>query len=374
MKILGYAKPSMHKTPIFGHNLSYFRKDGHVKIVISISYNIEQAQIETVEMVNIAIIGAGQIGSRHLQAMVNLESAAKVQLVDPSEESLRIAKERFFQVYQEHSKRIELKCHSSIDDLCGPIDLAIVATCSDVRAGVVKELTRKKEVKNLVLEKVLFQTVAEYFETDDLLRKKDIPTWVNCWMREKDFYKKLKTQLNLDEKIQMGVEGSLWGMGCNSIHFIDLFSYITERKDFNFVECHLDKKSVESKRLGFKEFSGKLMGTNSKGHSLSLVCCNKGNHSYRIQVINGPQKHEITDCVNHVVHRFFDGEEESIENVEIPFQSQTTHRLVHKIINEKKCDLPSYHDSMNLHLPLIKVLIEHLQNITGDKVERCPIT
>lgn len=324
-------------------------------------------------MVNIAIIGAGQIGSRHLQAMANLEGTAKVQLVDLSEESLKIAKERFSHVYQEDSKRIELKCHSSIDDLCGPIDLAIVATCSDVRAGVVKELTHKKEVKNLVLEKVLFQTVAEYFETDDLLRKKDIPTWVNCWMREKDFYKKLKTQLNLDNKIQMKVEGSLWGMGCNSIHFIDLFAYLTSCNDFVFTDCHLDKKVIDSKRPGFKEFSGSLTGENSQGHSLTL-CCYSGNDPYRIKIINGAQVHVITDGNDHVVHRFTDGKKESIENVEIPFQSQTTHRLVHKIINNKNCDLPNYRDSMNLHIPLIKVLIEHLQNITGDKVERCPIT
>lgn len=324
-------------------------------------------------MKNIAIIGAGQIGSRHLQAMVNLEGTAKVQLVDPSEESLKIAKERFFQVCQGDSNRIELKCYRSIDDLFEPIDLAIVATCSDVRAGVVKELTHKKEVKNLILEKVLFQTAAEYFEIDDLLRKKNISTWVNCWMREKSFYKKLKTQLDLDEKVQMKVEGSLWLMGSSSIHFIDLFSYLTGCKDFSFIGCHLDKKIMDSKRSGFKEFSGQLIGRNSQGHSLTL-CRDSGNDPYKIQIINGSQKHEITDCVNHVAHKFFDGEKQSAENVEIPFQSQTTHRLVHKIINNKNCDLPNYRDSMNLHIPLIKILIEHLQNITGDKVEKCPIT
>ena len=325
------------------------------------------------QVYNVAIIGAGQIGSRHLQAMANLEGTAKVQLVDLSAESLKIAKERFFHVYQEDSRRVELKCHRSIDDLCGPIDLAIVATCSDIRSGVIKEVTHKKEVKNLILEKVLFQTVAEFFEIDELLKKKDISTWVNCWMREKSFYKNLKTQLNLDEKIHMKVDGSRWLMGSSSIHFIDLFSYLTGCKDIDFIESDLNKKIIDSKRSGFKEFSGRLMGRNSQGHSLTL-CHDSGNDPYRIQIINGAKEHKITDCIDHVRHRFIDGEEESIQNVEIPFQSQTTHRLVHQVINEKKCDLTDYHDSMILHLPLIKILIEHLQNITGDKVERCPIT
>lgn len=324
-------------------------------------------------MINIAIIGAGQIGSRHLQAMANLKGTATVQLVDPSEETLKIAQERFFQVYQEDSKKIELKCHRSIDDISESIDLAIVTTCSDVRAAVIKDITHKKDVKNLILEKVLFQKVAEYFEINDLLRKKNIPTWVNCWMREKDFYKKLKIQLNLNEKIQVRIEGALWLMGSSSIHFIDLFSYLTGCKDFSFIDCHLDKKVIDSKRPGFKEFSGRLAGNNSQGHSLTL-CHENGNDPYRITIINGTQEHVITDGGDQVVHRFIDSKGESIEKVKIPFQSQTTHRLVSQIINDKRCDLINYHDSMTLHLPLIKVLIEHLSEITGERLEICPIT
>jgi len=329
-------------------------------------------EVRNVEMKNIVIIGAGQIGSRHLQAMALLEGDANVQLVDPSEESLKVAKERFLQVYQEGSNKIDLKCHRTVNDLSGPIDLVIVATCSDIRSGVIKELTRNQEVKNFILEKVLFQTVSEYFEIDDLLRKKNILTWVNCWMREKDFYKKLKTQLDPDGKIQMNVEGS-WGMGCNSIHFIDLFSYLTSCIDFDFIDCQLDSEILNSKRSGFKEFSGKLTGRNSKGHSLTLRCDN-GKEPYKIQIINGSRRHEIKDCVNHVTHKFFDGEKQFVENVKIPFQSQTTHRLIKDIINNKNCDLPSYRDSMNLHLPIINVFIEHLQNVIGEKVEKCPIT
>lgn len=325
-------------------------------------------------MYNIAIIGAGQIGSRHLQAMAKLEGTAKVQLVDPSEESLRIAQERFFRVYQRDSEKIELICNRFIDNLSGPVDLAIVATSSNIRAKVIKELTHKKEVKNLILEKVLFQTVAEYYEVDELLRKKNIPTWVNCYMRSRDFYKELRNQMSLGKKVEMRVEGPLWGMGCNSIHFVDYLSYLTGCNDFNFTDCRLNRKIINSKRPGFMEFSGELAGKNSQGHSLILICHDKGSDPIKINIINGSQKHEITDCIDHVVYRFIDGEEESIENVEMPFQSQTTHRLVRQIINDKKCDLSNYHDSMNLHLPFIKVLIEHLQNITGDKVERCPIT
>lgn len=45
-------------------------------------------------MYNIIIIGAGQLGSRHLQGVLKSTYALNVTVVDPSEESLNTARER----------------------------------------------------------------------------------------------------------------------------------------------------------------------------------------------------------------------------------------------------------------------------------------
>lgn len=326
-------------------------------------------------MYNIAIIGAGQIGSRHLQAIAKLEKSARVQIVDPSEESLRIARERFFEVYDGiGSEKIELLCDRCIDSLSESVDLAIVATSSNVRAIVIKDLVHRKEVQNLILEKVLFRKVAEYYEIDELLRKSNIPTWVNCYMRSRDFYKELRNGINLGEKVEMRVEGPLWGMGCNSIHFIDYLSYLTGCHDFCFDTSRLSSELMDAKRPGFKEFFGELAGQNSHGHSLTLICHDKGNDPVTININNGSKNHEIIDCIDHVIHRVSDGDKETEEKVGIPFQSQTTDKLVQQIRNDNTCDLTPYHDSMNLHLPLIKIFIEHVQNLSGRSEEICPIT
>jgi hypothetical protein len=323
---------------------------------------------------NIAIIGAGQIGSRHLQAMVKLDEPATVHLVDPSKESLRIARERFSQVDERASENVELQCNRCVDSLPESVDLAIVATCSDIRANVIKELTRKKEIKNLILEKVLFQKEAEYFEIDELLEKNNIPAWVNCYMRSRDFYKELRNQISLDKKVEMRVEGSLWGIGCNSIHFIDYFSYLTGCNNFQFTDCNLNNEIITSKRAGFIEFSGKLEGKNTQGHSLSLICHDTGTDPIKINIKNGSKTHEIIDCVDHDIYRVSDGNIKTEKNVSIPFQSQATNKLVHQIRNFGDCDLTTYHESMNLHLPLIKTLIEHTQNLSGTSEKLCQIT
>ena len=83
-------------------------------------------------MVNIAIIGAGQIGSRHLQALSQLNRITDIQIVDPNYKSLERARERFLQV-QESKYVQKVEYLNNIKDLSNNLELVIVATNSDVR-------------------------------------------------------------------------------------------------------------------------------------------------------------------------------------------------------------------------------------------------
>jgi malate/lactate dehydrogenase len=57
----------------------------------------------------ISIIGTGQIGSRHLQALSHLKEVVQIQLVDPSQNFLETACQRFHSCNKEDSKRIILQ-------------------------------------------------------------------------------------------------------------------------------------------------------------------------------------------------------------------------------------------------------------------------
>ncbi len=94
-------------------------------------------------MRTIAVIGAGQLGSRHLQAIAKIDIPVEVQVIDPSHESLNIAKERFDQIpLNPNVNRVSFS--ESLDDVHSEIDVCIVATNSDVRALVIKELLLRK--------------------------------------------------------------------------------------------------------------------------------------------------------------------------------------------------------------------------------------
>ena len=219
------------------------------------------------DMVHCAIIGAGQIGSRHLQALCHLEKPTRVDLVDPSDESLHTARDRYEEAIFSSKQDTKLYCHHSLDDLPTALDIVIIATNSVVRKKVIKDVIEKYSVKNFILEKVLFQSKDQFVEVDTLLKKSSIPTWVNCWMRTTDLFKQIKSALNLNDPIQMKINGPQWGMGTNSVHFMDLLSFFTECVDYNFTGVHLRNKVLDSKREGFKEF----MGPTLKGRILAEI-------------------------------------------------------------------------------------------------------
>ncbi len=329
---------------------------------------------------NVSIIGSGQIGSRHLQALSNLKGSVCIQLVDPSSKSLEIACQRFHSVYQENSERISLQTLNSIDGLDESQDIVIISTDAVVRSKVLKELIQKKNIKAIISEKVLFQTEAEYFEMDALLKEKKIPVWVNCILRATDFFRNLKTLLDSNETILMKVDGADWGLACNGIHILDLFAFLSGCKDFEFTDIRFDRVIPDFKRPGSKEFIGEMTGKNSQGHKL-IMNCKESEHEKEnqrgvktIQIENGSNHHIITVHMDRVTHKSKTKNNETEVTESLPLQSQITHRLIEDIIKNGSCGLPTYSESMGLHLFLIRAFLEHLSKTTGKRVTRCPIT
>ena len=327
------------------------------------------------DMIHCAIIGAGQIGSRHLQALCHLENSARIDLVDPSNKSLKIACDRYEEAIPLGKHNIELYCHHSPDDLPDSLDIVIVATNSVVREKIIRDVIQKHSVKNLILEKVLFQRKIEYIEIDTFLKESSISTWINCWMRTADLFKQIKSALNLNDPIQMKVAGPRWGMGTNSIHFIDLLSFFVDCNDFKMTNVQLKNKVLDSKRKGFKEFTGRLTGVNSRGDSLDLICKDEEEGPVTIEIQNGPEIFTlVTNFVDHFDFKSSNELASRLGKVSLPYQSEMTHIWINDILTKGSCDLPTYSNSMNLHLELINAFTEHLKKITGKEVDACPIT
>jgi Oxidoreductase family, NAD-binding Rossmann fold len=222
------------------------------------------------EMNTIAIIGAGQLGSRHLQGLSRLGIKASLYIVDTQADSLAIANARFDEM--PFNKNISsIRYLDLISDLPKKIDLAIIATNSNVRANVIKSLLEYCEIGNMILEKVLFQKISDYEEIGKLLIAKKINCWVNHPRRMFPYYAKLANALIGSKKVSYKVQGGCWGLACNALHFIDHLAFLTGDSNLTVNASGLNPWVTEGRRRGYLEVDGVLSGK-INNHPFELIC------------------------------------------------------------------------------------------------------
>ncbi len=180
-------------------------------------------------MNNIVIIGAGNIGSRHLQGLKNIDFPLRIYVVDPNESSLKIAKERYNSIYNDKCQQ-EVIYTQSIEKFGELIDLAIIATNSKIRRDVIADLVELNKVKYLILEKILFQKEEDYYYILELLEKQCLKTWVNCARRSVPFYQELKSIF--ERRIQQHLEKII-----SLIQKLDIFSNYIKGVKVNGSNC-----------------------------------------------------------------------------------------------------------------------------------------
>lgn len=322
----------------------------------------------------VALVGAGQIGSRHLQGMAKCRLPLEIVVVDPSKESLKIAQERFEQVEAEEG--VNVRFSNSIIDIAEKSDLAIVATNSNIRRLVVEELLNTKKISNLVLEKVAFQTVEDFESVISLLKEKGTRAWVNCPRRMYPFYQELKNQISKScEEIAVTVEGGGWCLGSNSIHFLDLFSYLSGQTDIQLDRSLLNSEVHESKRNEYLEVSGALQGRAIDGSAVTLR---------DLHDVKSPVTVTIFSKTNRYI--VFEGEGRALKldeknpskwqevSFKMPFQSELTNILIENILQEGTCKLASLEESFEIHRPLISTLNDHFFKTINRESPICPIS
>lgn len=320
-------------------------------------------------MYNVVIIGAGQLGSRHLQAIKATRHECYIWVVDSCVDSLAKSKS-IYDGTTANPNIIEIEFVQDLNDVPNHIDFLLISTGSGPRFVIFKFITDRCEVKNVVFEKVLFQKMDYYEETALILEKKNIKAWINTPRRMWEFYRKVRP-LFLGIPAHMFMVGGNWGLGCNAIHFIDLYAYLTGdtsyKIDINGLNCGL----YESKRAGYKEINGFLHCSFSKGGSL-LLDSSIDDLKPILTITNA----KVTFSISEVGKKCWiqDANGERIVSFDVPFQSQLTNLVLDDILDNGTCLLPTYKESDKLHRPFIKGVLDFMNNDLGIGTDICPLT
>lgn len=320
----------------------------------------------------LALIGAGELGSRHLQALALLDRPATIEVFEPVLTAQGKAEARFAQIKQ--SGRVSVKFLSRMEDFSPFLDLAIIATTADARLQALEQLLAEKNARYLILEKVVFQDVKSFDKAQRLLSRKKVKAWVNCPRRMWPFYQELKPKFN-GEKIDYRASASNLNLGSVAVHLLDHLSFFTGEYDYELSSERLDPDILLSKRPGFREFTGTLEGRLAGGSAISITSYREGNAPFLIQLSTQSLRCLIREPEGKA---WLAEEGDGWQWQEIPFkalaQSQLTHLAAAKILNSGESELPTFEQSREIHIPLLKTLTAHFSKIINQPVSACPIT
>jgi len=325
-------------------------------------------------MFNIVIIGAGQLGSRHLQSLAKMDISISIEVVDPNGEQLKIAKERFGQASQNFNVQKVHYCNV-LNDTRLDFDLCIIATTADIRGRVTKELLNTKKVKNIIFEKVLFQSLSDYDEIQELLMKNKVNAWVNCPRRMYPFYYEIKKYFKSEERISYHITGGDWGLASNAIHCIDNMAFYNGIYDYDVDISNLDQEIYSSKRKGFIELGGTLKITSSNKSELILHSKKYSNAPEVISILGETCHAIVLESLGKafIARSNNDWQWQEI-NFRVPYQSELTHLAATEILLKRHCSLTPFGDSAKLHKTLIAAFLHHIELISHQKSNDCPIT
>jgi len=316
----------------------------------------------------ILIIGAGNIGKRHIQSIISdKQNSYNIHIIDTSKNFLnRISKE-----ITEINNYKNIKINNNYNDLYHEYDLIIIATTSFKRELIIDFLIKKIIFKNIILEKIVFQNINSYVHYIGLFKKNKIRCWVNCPNRHYKSYNFLKNKLDNNYPMSMIVSGGNWALGSNFVHYTDLFSYFLNEKKFVIDQFCLENKIIKSKRKNFVEFNGIISIKNKYGSFLSIVHNNtNSNVNIKINQKNFSFIFNQKNKFAYVRNRKKDKLKKI--NFEIPYQSDLTKLYCRELFKYNKINLPTLEEHYSINRIIFNEIIDFYNK--NKKIKIIPIT
>lgn len=208
---------------------------------------------------SVFICSLGIMGRRHLIGA--LQAGLAVVAYDPSEDSITKSKEAIEKSGLANSSVQFLKQFPEQQGF----DIAIFAETADFRKDNFIRFTQKNKAKRIMLEKPVARSQSDFDQVAKVayeLKISGVEIFVNFPRRTWPFYMNLKETWGSSSPIEMTVNGGAIGLGCNGIHYIDTFCYLTSSDitPFEVAYSQVDADLVGSGRgARFKDYGGTFL-------------------------------------------------------------------------------------------------------------------
>lgn len=316
----------------------------------------------------ILLVGCGNIGRRHLEGIMKYSEKKFIHIVEPNIKSKNLAKKYLKESIMNKSNYVAY-WYDSIEELNQISDFVIIATNSVGRVDIINQLLEQGHRKFLI-EKMVCQSNSEYLSLISKLKIFNAMAWVNTNRRYFKVYQKIKAIFANEPSIDFTVFSTSLGLGTNTIHYVDLFNWITNQKSSRLNGSMLSKKLLPNKRgKNYYEFSGIVLGKNKKG-TISIIS-NDNNEKNIFLKISSKNYSIMLDEINGI---FYNLQTKKNSHFEYEHVSKLTPIIISDILKNNTCTLPSVVDMYDTHQELFKIFNLHLKKVLKKNFNLCPIT
>tara|TARA_B100000315_G_scaffold258428_1_gene310481 strand:- start:4106 stop:5143 length:1038 start_codon:yes stop_codon:yes gene_type:complete len=336
------------------------------------------AELDTKHHLNgrVLVVGSGEIGTRHLQAVASLSEVSEIEVVDPRAASLQLGQERLAAI-SDLNPSCQIRWLTSIDEACFGGGLCIVATQAEGRYEIVRDVVKKLNYQSFLLEKVVTQSLTDYERLLALSEERHLNVWINCKTRAYPFHKRAIAKFDPQDPIQFFVNAGNHGLAVNGIHSIDLFTFYDRCSSLMSTSAYIDPTLHPSKRGNHVfDLSGILEARSEKG-SRMVVSYAHDHLASDIYVVSSKQYRFVLDHTNRWA---FESDAETgwvLRPVAFEGDLRISHMskaFVSDILSKGVCDLPTLHDCYIAHEFMFSVLQPEFSVLMGQRLKQCPIT
>ena len=324
--------------------------------------------------VRVLIVGCGQIGSRHLQAVASLPQVRQIDVIDPRPEALQLGRERLAEVQRRQSSQTIRWC-TSFEEARRRGALCIVATQAQGRSRLVREIADALGYTTFILEKVLTQSVQELDELVECTQARQLRVWVNCQMRAYPFHKLVKQRLDPASPVMLNIVGGNLGLATIGIHKVDLFVFYDGASRLESAGSQVDPILHRTAR-GQCDLSGILRASTAKGSQFTLSYAGDHRRLDRLSITSRDYRYIFdyeqrwaaeSDAASGWAWR-------SLPFADDPLISHLTAGFASEILAGGRCDLPTLEESLVAHRWLLQELQPHFSRLLERELECLPVT
>ena len=215
----------------------------------------------------------GSMGRKHLIGL--LKKGYTVEAYDPDVNTFDKAHKDIQEEKLDNSDLIKVDMPNK------KYEYAIFSETVPSRLKNFKTFLNISHAKNILLEKPLSSSPDEYKLFLKLAKEKGIEKniQVNFIRRSWPHVKKIFDYCKNEDEFVMTINGGAIGIGCNGIHFIDKFIYLSneEKPILNWVK--LSNKTIQSGRgKQFFDYGGNFVLTSSKGAFFASISSNSSSN------------------------------------------------------------------------------------------------